>query len=119
MRKTFLVLFGTTLALASCGSSTKTVTLNYSNAGTTLSIVVSGDSNAIDGFKQGAAQSLASASSGNSAEVDGDQHTGNQVCQTDVTNSGVTLHVVVYSNSSAITSDVCSTLASAAAQATP
>ena len=73
-----------------CGSSTKTITLTESVSGQTISLVASGDSSTIDAEKAGAANS-------GGTITDGDTHTGDKICETDVNDQGKTFHVVVYS----------------------
>jgi len=95
----------TCLALAGCGD--KTVTMQIGASGISMSMVVTGNSDAIDKAKQ---QAASSASGATVTVSDGDQHKGNKVCETDAKSQGNNYHVVVYSDSPLITASVCDSI---------
>ena len=100
----------TLVAVTGCG--TQSITAKYSQGGISISIVASGSQAAIDAAK---AQIKSQGTSGAGAGVtfaDGDSHDGNKICETDVTDSGQTYHVVIYSNSSLIPASTCAAMGS-------
>jgi hypothetical protein len=108
------------IAIVACGSSTETSTLEVSGSGGTIYFVVTGNSDDISAFQSGAASAAANgqASGANVTSASGDQHKGNQVCATDVTRNGDTLHVVVYSTISSVSNSICSDLQASGASST-
>ena len=82
------------LALAGCGSSS--ITGKITTAGTTISIVLTGDSSAIANAK---ASALSDKTTGGEIS-DGDTHVGNKICEFDTSNDKdhKTIHVTVYSS---------------------
>lgn len=101
---TGLIGIGIAVGVAACGQSTATI--NVSNNGQVIiSMVVTGDQSGINSAKQQAQSGGGGATQ--SSVVDGDQHQGNKVCETDVTQNGDTYHVVVYSTSPAVTPSFC------------
>jgi hypothetical protein len=77
------------LAVAGCGSSSITVKESFGSQ--SISIVASGDSSTIAAEKAGAPAGSVS---------DGDNHSGNKICESDVTDNGRSFHVVLYSTTS-------------------
>jgi hypothetical protein len=107
------------IGLAACGSSTSTVTLQVNTSAGSLDVVVTGDQNTISQIQGGMNQAIASGETSGAAvqTVQGDQHTGNQVCSTNVSSNGVSAQLTVYSTISGIDSSICSTLQSDAQSA--
>ncbi len=107
------LIVGATMAigLVGCGSS-QSITINLSVSGVTLSMVASGDATGIAKAKSQIQGGLGSSSAANFTVVDGDSHTGAKVCETDVSDSSGTYHIVVYSDSSVITPDICTSIKS-------
>ena len=103
---------GVCMALTGCGEKTATLQIMGPNSGS-LDIVMTGSASTIDAFKSKVeAQTARGSSLGYTANtVDADQHTGPKLCETDVTDNGVTYHVAVYSTLAAFTSDVCTQIA--------
>ena len=101
-------------ALAGCGNSTMTV--KFTSTAGSISMVVSGSQDGMDKLKQKMSSELSSAGSdaGQVTTVDGDQHVGNKVCETDVTDSGSTYHVIVYGSVPGLDSSICSSIQSGA-----
>ncbi len=98
------------LTLVACGD--KTATLKISGPSGSFSLVMTGSQDTIDTFK-GKVEQIASGGGGAGASVitlDGDQHEGAAVCQTDVTDNGAKYHVAVYSTVNSITSSVCDSI---------
>jgi hypothetical protein len=110
------LLAGLALAVTGCGSSTATVNLSL-NGQPFMSMVASGDQKGIDDAKAKAQQQSTGQAGVAVSVVDGDQHQGNKVCETDVTDSSGTYHVVVYSSNPLVTQEVCTSIAQGAASA--
>ena len=110
--RTLPLLAVSAFALTACG--TKTITLNASGGGGSVSIVVTGDSDSVNSFQQGVSQAVAAgeSSGANVSTVDGDQHTGNLVCSTTVSSGSQSAQLTVYSTISGLTSSICSQIQS-------
>jgi hypothetical protein len=93
------------LLLVACGE--KTDTLQASGAlGAAFSLVVTGSPDTIASFEKQVSSIVAG---GTAQIVDGDQHKGLLICQTDVTKKGVQYHVAIYDSivGIGITPDAC------------
>ena len=106
---------GFALALAGCGQSTATINISL-NGQQFVSMVVTGSQASIDKAKSDATSGTG-VSGVSATVVDGDQHQGNKVCETDVTNGSDTGHVVVYSSNPLVTTQFCSQLAASVSSA--
>jgi hypothetical protein len=97
------------VGVAACGSE-KTTTVNLSGAGT-LSLVLTGGESVLQSVQTEIVNSFSSIANGGSLSiVDGDHHLGSLICQTDISNGGVSYHVALYSDTS-IPSTACAQLA--------
>jgi len=83
-----------TLAVSGCGGASFTLKTSV------LTFVVSGDPDIIADEKAGMP---------GGRTTDGDTHTGNKICETDVDEAGRNFHVVVYATT-ALPSSICNTL---------
>jgi hypothetical protein len=100
------------IALVGCGSATDTVTLTTSSS-QTLSLVVSGSSDQVQGLASDVSTAVSQGESRSGVTVataSGDQHQGAMVCTTDVSKNGESFHIAVYSTASTVTSAICSSL---------
>jgi hypothetical protein len=84
------------LAASGCGSSSASFTLKTS----AYTLVATGDANTIAAEK---------ARMPAGSTTDGDTHTGNKICETDVNDAGRNFHVVLYS-ATALPSSICDTV---------
>jgi hypothetical protein len=89
-----------TLALAACGSSA-TITFKQSLGNGSYTVVATGDPSTIAAEKAGLPAG---------SVTNGDTHTGNEICQTDVNDSGRTFHIILYSTTS-VPAAICNSLA--------
>lgn len=105
-----LALTAVSLGLAGCGD--QSITMKMSFSGQSLSVVATGSAEAIAKAKTEINASLASATSAGASvqTVDGDQHEGNKLCETDATKDGQKYHFVVYSNSSTFPASICDSM---------
>jgi hypothetical protein len=96
------------LAVVACGN--KSATLEISGAAGTFSLVITGSADTIAVFENKVSSYVSSGQGNpgvNLTTVDGDQHTGPLVCQTDVTDNGVPYHVALYSTLASLTPALC------------
>jgi hypothetical protein len=104
------------LGLVACGD--KTATVQITAAGGSVSLVITGSADkiaAFESFAAGLGAALGPAGAPASAStVDGDQHQGALVCETDITENGDKLHVAIYSASPGAPSTLCSQLGNGA-----
>ena len=106
-RYSFALLAGlATLSLAGCGSKTATVYVSSSLG--SYWVVVSGSDSAISGLKKSVSSQSANPLGTATAE-DGDQHSGNLVCATDVYYSaaGASVHMALYMNGAGVSKTEC------------
>jgi hypothetical protein len=93
------------LVLVACGEKTDTLQASGAN-GAALSLVITGGPDSIASFEK---QMSGIVAGGTVQIVDGDQHKGLLICQTDVTKNGVQYHVAIYNTivGIGITPDAC------------
>jgi hypothetical protein len=83
------------LLLTSCGTSSVTLIQPFQGGGS-LSVVVVGDSDAVSALKPKMQQAFGTPPGGVVQVLDGDQHTGNQICSYSVSNNSHNYTITVY-----------------------
>ncbi len=101
----------TCLAATGCGSP-KTTTVNVAGSQRTLSLVITGPSGSLDAEVEQLKGAVASGGA-TATTLDGDQHAGASLCQTDVSDSTGTYHIAVYTDSTDVPASLCADMKSA------
>ena len=93
------------LILVACGEKTDTLQASGEN-GAAFSLVVTGSPDNIASFEKGVSNTVAG---GGAQIVEGDQHKGLLICQTEVTRNGAQYHVAIYNTivGIGISADAC------------
>jgi hypothetical protein len=89
-----------TLAVSACGGSSFTLKVNSASGGNYFTLVATGDPKTIAAEKTRMPAGTT---------TDGDTHTGNKICETDVNDAGLTFHAVVYATTS-LPGSFCNTI---------
>lgn len=94
--------------LASCGETSATTTVEMTTTGGTVSVVVTASQANITKIEDGIKGGSNSIPGVSVTAVDGDQHSGGLVCQTDATaKDGESGHIAIYSTLAGVTSAFC------------